>query len=198
MMGGAQTNFLTRLTFADGSTEWVAAAEDPNECVGTTNGRFESQVNMGTRFAAALKAGRWTAPPPPDQTSACVGGARYGQQQVMVPVGAVKVDICRFDGSNKETHAAASSGFAPLIEALDAEPTVPSTSSCHDTTYDAPTTGQTQPSTMYTVVFQYASGPPVAVRVTATCVPAIDNSSLQAVKATKVVPLLAALFRSNR
>ncbi len=58
-VGGPQTNYLLALVLADGTTAWVAAAQDPNSCVDATNGTFTASANIGPELAATMKTGQW-------------------------------------------------------------------------------------------------------------------------------------------
>ena len=150
-VGGQQINFLVAVRFTDGRTSWIGTADDPDSCVGTA-GSVTSASTTGPRFLAAMKAGRWTPPAASDDGS-CPSGARFGQQDQMVPPGAVGVRICLYIG-NKTTRVDVSSGFAELVTSLNDRPTRPSTSSC---TLPTPPTGATEAPDhpLYRLVFRY-------------------------------------------
>lgn len=182
-MGGPQTNFLLALILTDGTTAWVAAAEDPNSCVQASNGTFTAFANIGSELAATMKTGQWPGRKifPGDP---CAGTGRYGQQSRLVPAGAVGLDICRSTGGPFQTIAHVTGGFGALVDALNGKPTTTSTNSC-----SISTTGLT-----YNLTFRYASGPPVEVRYIKGCVPAIDNSSLQSTDDGHLIPQIEELI----
>jgi hypothetical protein len=188
-VGGTQTNFLVAVGFADGRTSWLGAADDPNACIGTA-GSIISSGTTGARFLAAMRAGRWVPPTKPDGGS-CSGQARFGQQVQMVPAGAVSVRICLDIGSSS-SHVDRTTGFTGLVNALDQPPTRASTSSC---AFPPTPPGTKVPDNpFYRLVFHYRQGPSVGVRVMLGCVPAIDNSSLQAADSSGVATLIKALM----
>lgn len=186
-MGGPQTNYLLGLQLADGTTAWVAAAQDPNGCVQATNGTFTAFANIGSELAATMKTGHWpgrrTFPGDP-----CAGAGRYGQQRQLVPDGAVALDICRSTGGAFNTVAHVTTGFGAVVNALNAEATTTSTNSCAIST----------PGLMYNLAFRYATGPPVEIRYMKGCNPALDNSSLQATDSGQLVALLEALVPASK
>lgn len=46
-VGGPQTNYLIGLAYPGGARIWVAATDEPNECVGASNGEFTSSGIIG-------------------------------------------------------------------------------------------------------------------------------------------------------
>jgi len=190
LMGGPQTNFLVAVTFADGRTSWLGTADDPNGCVGTL-GSISSPWTTGHRFTAAMKIGRWT-PPTPSSNGNCSGGARFGQQNRMVPDGAVGLTIC-WNAGNKNFEVQVARGFADLVIAFNAPAVIASTSSCQNT---PASTGASEisDSTVYRLIFRYPSGPAVEVHVNRFCEPAIDNFSLAAAYSGNGLPLLKAFL----
>ena len=119
-VGGAQTNYLLALMLTDGTTAWVAAAQDPNGCVPASNGTFTALANIGPELATTMKTGRWPGRRP--LPGACSGGSRYGQQTQLVPEGAVSMDICRSAGGEMQSLAHLTNGFTTVIDALNAQP----------------------------------------------------------------------------
>ena len=189
LMGGPQTNFLVAVTFADGRTSWLGTADDPNGCVGTL-GSIASPWTTGHRFTTAMKIGRWT-PPTPSSNGNCSGGARFGQQNRMVPDGTVGLTIC-WNAGNKNFQVEVARGFADLVTALNAPKDIASTSSCHQ--IPASTGASALDDTLYRLIFRYPSGPAVEVDFTRSCDPSIDNASLAATDSGNVLPLLKALL----
>lgn len=185
-VGGPQTNYLLGLHLADGTTAWVAAAQDPNGCVQATNGTFTAFANIGSELAATMKTGQWPGRRPfPGDT--CAGAGRYGQQSQLVPDGAVALDICHSAGGAFNTVAHVTTGFSAVVDALNAKATTTSTNSC----------AISAPGLMYNLAFRYATGPPVEIRYMKGCNPALDNSSLQATDNGNLVALLEALMPAS-
>jgi hypothetical protein len=76
--------------------------------------------------------------------------------------------------------------WSKLVSALNQLPTSTSTSACN---------GNGSPDArMYELLFGYADGPSVLVRVFTDCTPAVDNGSLQANDPGTIVPLITALL----
>jgi hypothetical protein len=105
----------------------------------------------------------------------------------MVPADPVSVQVCEatVGGDVNYRSVTATDGYRGLVEALDALPTQLSTSSCQ---------GTGQQVVSYSLLFRYAEGPPVLVRVDPNCDPSIDNQSLQAKDASTVLPLIRRLL----
>jgi hypothetical protein len=180
-------NYLIGLSYR-GGTVWVSAPG--NHCELASNGPFTTMLNLRPWAAAAYSSGVWVLDPPrpdrprdPDPCDMTLG--RLGQDSAMVPTGATSVQICVALGSGPHAgyRTVTNSGAAsPLARVLNRLPTRVSTSACvsrgllrHEP---------------YDLLFRYADGPPVHVRVDAQCRPSIDNGSLQAVDAESVVPLI--------
>ena len=191
-VGGPQTNYLLAVNLTDGTTAWVAGAEDPNGCVQATNGRFTASVNLGQEFTATMKTGRW---PGLETTSdgPCAGTGRFGQESRLVPDGVVAVDICRSTSDGLGRIARLTTGFRPLVNALNAKRTTISTNSCQEQTTIPGATPTLGPPVFYYLLFRYANGPSVLVRYTDQCTPAIDNSSLQATDDGRVIAHIQSL-----
>jgi hypothetical protein len=180
-------NYLIGLSYR-GGTVWVSAPG--NHCDDASNGPFTTMVNLRPWAAAAIAAGAWLPHPPQRPTVRDSGPCgdnsvgRVGQGSAMVPAGATSVAICvalssaPHAGQRTVTSSGAVGGLA---QALNRSPTQVSTSACVGDGH------QQQP---YELVFRYADGPAVHVRVDAHCRPAIDNGSLQAADAGSVVPLI--------
>ncbi len=94
----------------------------------------------------------------------------------MVPGTPVSATICKVAMSNQAAATATKvvTDLPALVRSLNSGATKPSTSAmgCESAQPSAL-------SVLYEVLFSYAEGPPVFVRVTPGCVPSIDNLSLQ-------------------
>jgi hypothetical protein len=195
-VGGPQTNFAVGLIYP-GATLWVSTADEPNDCVGTSNGEFTSTVSIGRQVAAAYAAGRWVPAPPPrvsptdDNPCWVVRSGRLGQETAMVPADPVSVQVCKATVGSRDVGyetRTATAGYRDLVERLNALPTQVSRSGCQ---------GHGTQTVFYQLLFRYAVGPPVRLRVDADCDPSIDNQSLQARDATNVLPLIESLLRGG-
>lgn len=177
-IGGKQVNYLIRLTYQGGGRLWVAATDDPNACVGTSNGDFFGVGNVGWYATKAFASGRWPARTP----ISCQRGGdvhRLGQDAAMVPPGSVKMLICAHGGRTL------TSGYQDLVSALNALPTFPSTEGCSE----AP-----GPHHLIGLYFSYRQGPAVRVSVATGCTPAVDNLSLQATSSRTIWPVIQRLL----
>jgi hypothetical protein len=181
-VGGPQTNYLIGLAYPGGARIWVAATDDPNGCVGTSNGEFTSSGIVGPAVSKAFASGRWPARQPVSCNGTYQDSGRLGQDAAMVPAGATSVTIC----APKARSLTLTSGYQALVSALNQLPTRPSTHSC---------SGSPGPSSAYQVFFSYSKGPPVTVSILIGCHPAIDNDDLQASSASSVLPLIQQLLK---
>ncbi|MGI9009154.1 MAG: hypothetical protein ACR2FU_23705 [Streptosporangiaceae bacterium] len=181
LVGGSQVNYLIGLTYHGGGRLWVAATQDPNDCVGSSNGEFTSFAVIGGLVAKSFKSGHWPARIPASCRAGGTGG-RLGQDRVIVPAGATSLSICGDHGGPTLT-----TGYAGLATALNALPTRPSDRQCSMIPHDH--------GRLYTLVFGYPQGPAVQVIVNSGCDPAIDNGSLQSASARTIVPMIARLLR---
>jgi len=118
-MGGKQTNYLIGLTYPGGGRIWVAATQDPNDCVATSNGEFSSFGVVGPIVSRAFTSGRWPARQPASCHRYGQDIGRLGQHAAMVPAGSTSLIIC--------THTAHvfTAGYQALTTALNALPTRP-------------------------------------------------------------------------
>jgi len=178
-VGGPQTNYLIGLSYP-GATIWVAATDEPNECVSASNGEFTSYGIIGPDVSRAFASGRW-----PDRPSASCPGprqdiGRLGQDTTMVPAGSTSVTICAPKARTL------TSGYQALVSALNRLPAHPSTLSC---------SGTPSPSASYQLVFSYPEGPPVLVTVLSGCHPPIDNLDLQSDSASSILPVIQQLLK---
>jgi hypothetical protein len=180
LIGGTQVNYLIGLTYRGGGRLWVAATQDPNSCVRSSNGQFVSIGVVGAWVTKAFKAGRWPRPRLVSCHSAGPGVGRLGQDKAMVPPGSMSVTICGRGGRT------VTSGFQPLVSALNALPTRVSTRGCSMTTRHGPT---------YRLLFSYRQGPAVQVNIEGNCVPQVDNLGLQSDSAGTIVPIIERLLR---
>jgi hypothetical protein len=185
LVGGPQTNYLIGLTYPGGARIWVAATDEPNECVSTSNGEFTSSGIVGPAVSKAFASGRW----PPRQPVSCNGSyqdiGRLGQDSAMVPAGSTSVTIC----APKARPLTLTSGYQALVSALNRLPARSSTRRC---------SGTPGPSTSYQVFFSYPEGPPIMVTILIGCHPAIDNLDLQADSASSVMPIIQQLLKPMR
>ena len=180
--GGPQTNYLIGLRYPGGGTIWVAATDEPGECVSASNGEFTSTGIIGPRVSKAFTSGRWPARPPVacDQRFPDIG--RLGEDAAMVPTGTTSLTICTSGKSRTFT-----SGYQALIRALDRLPTLPSTGMCSP----SPATS----ASMYQLLFSYPEGPLVSVDIAVGCYPEVGNLDLQSHSASSVLPLLRQLLK---
>ncbi len=185
-MGGKQTNYLIGLTYYGGATVWVSATDDPNGCVGTTNGEFASSGVVRAQVSTAFTSGQWPAPKPVSCTPSSQDAGRLGQDTVMVPAGSTSLTIC---GSKNRT---LTSGYQGLITALNELPTRVSSRRCSASAGGPGSYGATE---NYRLLFSYPQGPQVLVNIFGGCVPPIDNLSLQANNASSIVPILQQLLK---
>lgn len=178
LIGGTQVDYLIGLSYRGGGRMWVTTTQDPNNCTGSSNGVFKSFGILGPTVTQAFTSGRW----PARQQASCAHGpeiGRLGQEAVMVPAGSTSLTIC-----SPQTRL--TSGYQSLVTTLNSLPTRLSTRGCSE----AP--GPSGP--FYRLLFSYRQGPPVEVTVLGGCDPAIDNLSLQAVSASRIVPIIRQLL----
>ena len=194
LQGTDNDNYLLGLTYPDG-TLWVGV--HGNHCSGSSNGQFVSTANLRAQAAASYAAGTWQPPPTPRKATTdadpCwdTGPGRVGQDAAMVPAAPTSVLICKgiYLGTKTEySSASVTSGFDDLVNALNAPATTPSTLICH---------GTGNQSVHYELIFRYAVGTAVHVRVDPHCDPSIDNTSLQAVDSTAVVAVIEQLLAAS-
>jgi len=183
LMGGRQTNYLIRLTYPGGATIWVAATDEPNECVDASNGEFTSSGIIGPDVSRAFASGRWPAPQPVSCARPRQDIGRLGQDTAMVPAGSTSLIICA-----TKAHTL-TSGYQPLVLALNRLPTRPSTRSC------SPSPRPSAP--MYQLLFSYPQGPPVSVFIISGCYPEIDNLGLQSNSASNILPVIQQLLKTK-
>jgi hypothetical protein len=179
-MGGRQTNYLIGLSYSGAATIWVSATDDPNACVGTTNGEFASSGVVGPEVSTAFTSGRWPAPTPVSCHPSSQDIGRLGQDTAMVPAGSTSLTIC---ASKDRT---LTSGYQGLVTALNRLPTRVSSRGCSASSGGAES---------YSLLFSYPQGPQVAVNVISGCIPAIDSLYLQANSASSILPILQQLLK---
>ncbi|TYB69814.1 hypothetical protein FXF51_06525 [Nonomuraea sp. PA05] len=171
LMGGRMTNYLVRFAYSDGGTLWLGGAEEVNSCATITNGTATSDVYLGRGLTAAFRTGTWSLPQPDDPCDESLG--RRGQNEQMVPEGAVSMLVCRLTPGQKpgarSEHGAREA--AALAAALNTPGTRPSTNGCQ----------QAGPvSDSFRLVFRYGEGPAAWVHVMPDCRPGVNNGLLQA------------------
>ena len=93
-VGGPQTNYLIGLAYPGGARIWVAATDEPNECVAASNGEFTSSGIIGPAVSKAFASGRWPARTPVSCNRSYQDIGRLGQGTAMVPAGSTSVTIC--------------------------------------------------------------------------------------------------------
>ncbi|MFN2518027.1 MAG: hypothetical protein ABR604_03130, partial [Jatrophihabitantaceae bacterium] len=179
--------YLVGLTYPTG-TVWVSAPG--NHCEGASNGEFATTVNLLPWVAASYGAGAWVTDPPSkhdlSQLDPCWGTTpgRLGQESSLVPAEPTSAQICAVSystGKPAVRTVTTPAGLLKLVAALNAAPPRVSNSACQ---------GDGQQDVAYELVFSYAEGPGVHVRVDPHCAPGIDNGSLQAFGSSSVVPLI--------
>ena len=189
MGGGPPRAFLLALRYRDGTVR-VSTRTDPNRCVDTTNGTFDSPTYIADQVQLALQTGRW--PEPPERRSPvpdpCHHGrpGRLGQEVTLVPAAPASAVICTERpraGRDPEYRTTSLTGddAADLARAFDELPTTPTQQRCSPTG----TRGGA-----YSIQFRYAAGPPVAVSIHPDCEPAISNGSLDSRDAASVLDLV--------
>ena len=182
LVGGPQINYLIGLAYPGGARIWVAATDEPNECVSASNGEFTSSGIIGPAVSKAFTSGRWPASPPVSCNRPYQDIGRLGQGTAMVPAGSTSVTIC----APKARTRTLTSGYHALVSALNRLPTRPSTVGC---------SGTPGLSGAYDIFFSYPEGPPVLVSILIGCHPAIGNGDLQATSASSVVPVVRQLLK---
>lgn len=173
LVGGQVTNYLIRFAYPDGQALWVGSAEEVNSCVMTTNGTVVSNAYVGPSITAAYHTGTWRLLPPKGPCDPATG--RRGQDEQMVPDGAIKVLICRQVPTNstpspspgREYGERQARELAAELNSLDAEP---SRSVCEEV-------GGRRREVLH-LHFGYAEGPPAWVRILPACRPSVDNGML--------------------
>jgi hypothetical protein len=180
LVGGPQTNYLIGLTYPGRATIWVAATDEPNECVSTSNGEFTSFGVIGPDVSRAFTSGRWPAPQPVSCTRPRQDTGRLGQDTAMVPAGSTSLAICARKARTL------TSGYQTLVSALNRLPTRPSTGSCSATPRNS--------APEYQLLFSYPEGPPVSVFILSGCHPEITSLDLQSNSASSILPVIRQLL----
>jgi hypothetical protein len=183
LIGGPQTNYLIGLTYRTGVRMWVAATDDPNACVRTSNGEFTSFGIVGVTVTRAFATGRWPTSPPASCAGHGPGAGRLGQDKAMVPAGSTSLIICL------RHRDIVRSGYHALVSSLNRLPTRPSTHGCSHS--------QGPGALRYRLLFTYSQGPAVLVLIQSGCHPEIDNLSLQADSASTIIPLIQQLLKTK-
>lgn len=174
LVGGRATNYLIRFAYPDGQALWVGSAEEVNSCVTTTNGTVVSHSYVGRSIAAAYSTGTWALLQPKDPCDPATG--RRGQNEQMVPNGAIKVLICRDEQRGSSTPSPSrglehgeqqARELAAELNSLDAEP---GGNTCREVD-----DGRRE---MFVLHFGYAEGPPAWVRILPRCRPSVNNGAL--------------------
>src|SRR4029077_8509720 len=122
-VGGPQTNYLIGLAYPGGARIWVAATDEPNECVAASNGEFTSSGIIGPAVSTAFASGRVPARAPVSCNRSSQDTGRLGQGTAMVPAGSTSVTIC----APKARTRTLTSGYQALVSVLNRLPASPST-----------------------------------------------------------------------
>ncbi|SDJ99947.1 hypothetical protein [Nonomuraea jiangxiensis] len=174
LIGGQVTNYLIRFAYPDGQALWVGSAEEINSCVTTTNGTVASDSYIGPSITAAYRTGTWKLLQPKDPCDPTTG--RRGQNEQMVPDGAIKVLVCREVSSGNSTPRPShgpehgeqqARELAAELNSLDAEP---GGNTCREV-------GGGQREMLY-LHFGYEEGPSAWVRINPGCRPSVNNGVL--------------------
>ncbi|MEO3805560.1 hypothetical protein [Nonomuraea sp. B1E8] len=171
LVGGPMTNYLVRFAYPDGQALWVGSAEEVNSCVTTTNGTVVSDSYIGRGITAAYRTGTWAPLPPKNRCDPATG--RRGQDERMVPDGAIKVLVCRDEQRGGFTPRGLEHGeqqareLAAELNSLDPEP---GGNTCREVG-----DGKRE---MFLLHFGYAEGPPAWVRILPRCRPSANNGLL--------------------
>jgi hypothetical protein len=127
-----EPGYLLGLTYPTG-TEWVSSAITGG-CPSSSNGVFVTPTNIAYQVQASYAAGTWVSvpfnPKMADADACQPLSGRLGQETTLVPAGAQTVKICRSSRGGKQVGVTLTSGFEPLLRALDALPTRTSTGGC--------------------------------------------------------------------
>ncbi|MEU6716902.1 hypothetical protein ABZ897_36035 [Nonomuraea sp. NPDC046802] len=174
LVGGLATNYLIRFAYPDGQALWVGSAEEVNSCVTTTNGTVVSNSYVGPSITAAFRTGTWALLKPKDACDPATG--RRGQNEQMVPDGAIKVLICRDEQSGSPTPRPShglehgeqqARELAAELNSLDAQPGGNTCKEVGDRRRE-----------MFLLHFGYEEGPPAWVRILSRCQPSVNNGVL--------------------
>ncbi|MEV5888003.1 hypothetical protein [Nonomuraea fuscirosea] len=174
LVGGLATNYLIRFAYPGGQALWVGSAEEVNSCVTTTNGTVVSNSYIGRSITAAYRTGTWALLQPKDPCDPATG--RRGQNEQMVPDGAIKVLVCRDEQSGSPTPRPShglehgeqqARELAAELNSLQAEP---GGNTCREVG------GGRQE--MFLLHFGYEEGPPAWVRILSRCRPSVNNGVL--------------------
>ncbi len=182
LVGGPQTNYLIGLAYPGGARIWVAATDEPNECVGASNGEFSSSGIIGPAVSKAFASGRWPARTPVSCNRSYQDIGRLGQGTAMVPAGSTSVTICAPKCAHTHAHLRLPG------PGLGAQPAA-------DPPLDPRLFRHARPFRAYEIFFSYPEGPPVLVSILIGCHPAIGNGDLQATSASSVVPVVRQLLK---
>ncbi|MFI6925102.1 hypothetical protein ACIBIZ_34525 [Nonomuraea spiralis] len=174
LMGGQTTNYLIRFAYPGGRALWVGSAEEVNSCVTTTNGAVNSNSYVGPGITAAYRTGTWALPKPKDPCAPATG--RRGQQEQMVPDGAIKVLVCR-NGQGGSPTPGPSRGLEhgeqqarELAADLNSLDTATGGNTCTEVD------GRRRET--FLLHFGYEEGPPAWVRIHPGCRPSVHNGVL--------------------
>ncbi|WP_068922524.1 hypothetical protein [Planobispora rosea] len=174
LMGGPMTNYLIRFAYPGGRALWVGSAEEVNSCVETTNGTSGSRSYIGPSITAAYRTGTWKPVHPDDPCQGRTLGRR-GQDERMVPDGAVSVVVCGRAASHtakpprREYGEPTARDLAAMLNSADSRL---SEHRCRG--------GGGGDDREFRLLFGYPTGPLADVRISVNCTPGVDNGLLQA------------------
>ncbi|MEV6980363.1 hypothetical protein AB0M95_03765 [Sphaerisporangium sp. NPDC051017] len=172
--GGPMTNFLVRFAYSGGEALWVGGAEEVNSCALATNGTVKVPTYVGGSLGIAYRQGAWRIMEPEDP---CKGRlpSRRGQDEFLVPDGAVAVVVCRRDPRDRRPTRAyhRKAEAQALAEALNSSDTWPT----EHTFRQVP--GARPGENAFTLLFRYADGPDAGVRVDLGAEPPVSTIMLQ-------------------
>ncbi|MFD0663608.1 hypothetical protein [Thermocatellispora tengchongensis] len=167
------TNYLIRFAYPDGDALWIGTAEEPNQCVNTTNGTLTSRSYVGSHVTAAYRTGVWrpvrSEDPLPGDDRPPGAGRADGARRTRLGHRVRAARLARRAPSRSEHGAPAATALAA---ALNSPPVRRSENMCQGIPDAKPREFQ--------LVFGYADGPPALVRVSTGCTPGVDNGLLQA------------------
>ncbi|MEV6986142.1 hypothetical protein AB0M95_33455 [Sphaerisporangium sp. NPDC051017] len=165
MIGSIPHSYLIRLRYSDGDVSWIGTAYDDNQCVDTTNGVLRTRSYIGDAVRTAFDKRHWPSLTPMDECEP--GRGRIGQDQHLVPEGAIALTVCRLSTMAPQGKTYGADVAKEISSQIASRPTQE---------YDGTCPTGAAPSIR--LVFRYAQGPPAGVTVwTKEC--GMDNRILE-------------------